>query len=1010
MSSTGKGLGSLVASDVHCHGRPGTLEQVRLLGPVDVVVDGAQRTVRGLRRKAVLATLALHAGEIVSTSRLVDVVWGRDAPAGVANTLQSHVSYLRTLLGNKAAVRAIPPGYVLDLPGDGTDVRAAQRLLREAGRASDPGESVRCLRQALGLWRGRPLADLAGLAPLEEEADHLDVLHVQLQRAVCESGLAVGEHLQLVPELERLATEHPLDEQLCRHLMVALYRSGRQADALAAYQRLRTTLTEELGIDPSQALRELETAILRQDPALDAPAAASPASPALTVRPASVPAQLPPAVPAFAGRDTELASLDALRPAQPGGSGAVVIAALSGTAGVGKTTLAVQWAHRVSGQFPDGQLYVNLRGFDPGGRAVSPGEAVCGFLEALGVAAAGIPAGLDAQVGLYRSLLAGKRILVLLDNARDASQVRPLLPGSPGCLAIVTSRDQLAGLVATDGAWPLALALLTTAEARDLLARRLGESRVAGDPDGVGEIIERCARLPLALAIAAARAAIRPGFPLTAIAAELRQAARPLDSFEGGDRASDVRAVFSWSYQALSPDAARLFRLLGLHPGPDIATPAVASLADVSVARARVLLAELARAHLLSEISPGRYSFHDLLRAYASELAGALDSAEVAEAAVLRVIDHYLHTAHNAATVMEPYVHSVIPDPPLPGTIVGSPAATEEAVDWLTAEHAPLLAAVRLAADLGLCAQTWQLAVAQSRILVRRGLTDVHAKVCETGLAAARRGGDIAGEAHCKYQLAIGQVRAGRLQDIDRQFHEVLRLFEETGDYAGQAMVHGSLTWVSHLQHRPADSLSYALRAQELFVAAGHRPGQAMNLNDIGFAHALLGNYEEGQEYIERSIQAIRELGTPGWEASSWDSLGYVHSKLGNHELAVTCYERSIKLFRSQADPASTAEGLDSLGDAHHLAGDISAAHRAWAHAVRIFDELGHPDADRVRAKLRFRTDATHSGSHSVPWRRPGRRPGSRARDTGSSLRAVRDQPREPGDSGQPGVGAPAGP
>ena len=625
--------------------------QVRLLGPVDAVVDGEARAVRGLRRKAVLAVLALHAGEVVSTGRLTDAVWGQDAPATAVNTLQSHVSYLRTVLGDKGAILARPPGYLLDLCGDGTDVREAERLLRQAARSPEPAAAVRHLHNALNLWRGRPLADVTGVAWLEEQAERLDLLRLRVEQALSEARLAAGEHAELVPELERMAADHPFDERIVEQLMLALYRSGRQADALAVYQRLRTTLDAELGIGPGQALRDLETAILRQDRALDAPALAAATAAAAPLVP--VPAQLPPAVPAFTGRSAELASLDALAGldamvpradgAGPAATAEVAICAVSGTAGVGKTALAVHWAHRVAGRFPGGQLYVNLRGFDPGGAGLDPGQALHGFLEAFGVPPARIPEDLAAQSGLFRSLLAGKRILVLLDNARSAEQVRPLLPGSPGCLAIVTSRDKLAGLVATEGARPLALDLLTAADARDLLARRLGADRVAAEPAAIACIIAACARLPLALTIAAARAATSPTFPLAAIAAELREAASALDPFDAGESATDVRTVFSWSYRALSAPAARMFRLLGLHPGPDVAVTAAASLAAVPPGQARALLAELTRAHLLAEHAPGRYAFHDLLRAYASELASAQECPADRASAVHRLLDHYLH-------------------------------------------------------------------------------------------------------------------------------------------------------------------------------------------------------------------------------------------------------------------------------------------------------------------------------------------------------------------------------
>jgi DNA-binding SARP family transcriptional activator len=404
--------------------------QVRLLGPVDVIVDGESRPVRGLRRGAVLAVLALHRGEVVSTGRLVDVVWGETAPPTVVNTLQAHVSYLRRVLGSKAAIRARPPGYALDPGADSTDVQLAERLLRQGTRSADPVQGARLLETALALWRGRPLADLAGLPWLEEQAERLELLGVQVKLALSEARLASGEHLALVPDLEQLAAERPLDEQVHAQLMLTLYRSGQQADALAAYHRLRVTLDEELGIDPGQELRDLEAAVLRQDPALDAPRLA--ASVPLAPPRVPIPAQLPSALSAFVGRGTELASLDALLPVADEDSSArpaaVIVVALSGTAGVGKTTLAVHWAHRVSARFPGGQLYVNLKGFGPGGEALDPGEAARGFLEAFGVPVIRIPADLPARAGLYRSLLAGKRVLVVLDNARDVERCARCCP------------------------------------------------------------------------------------------------------------------------------------------------------------------------------------------------------------------------------------------------------------------------------------------------------------------------------------------------------------------------------------------------------------------------------------------------------------------------------------------------------------------------------------------------------------------------------------------------------
>ena len=935
----------------------GSIMRVRLLGPVDVMSGGEVRPVSGLRRKAVLATLALQAGEVVSTGRLVESVWAEAAPAA-RNTLQSHVSYLRTVLG-KAAIVARPPGYLLDLGEDGTDVQLAERLLRQGAQSADPGRAAADLREALALWRGRPLADLAGLAWLEQQAERLDLLREQIRHVLSQARLDAGEHRQLIPELEQMAADHPLDEQIHAQLMTALYRGGRQADALAVYQRLRATLADQLGLVPSPALRELETAILRQDAALDASApavslrAAAPSPP-----PVPVPAQLPPPVAAFAGRDAELARLDAILDGQEGhDASAVTISVITGTAGVGKTALAVHWAHRVAPRFPGGQLYVDLRGFGPAGAALDPGQALRGFFEAFAVPPERIPAGLDDQVALYRSLLAGQRMLVVLDNARDARQVRPLLPGSPGCLAIVTSRNHLTGLIAGHGAHPLGLDLLTPEAARELMARRVGAGRAAREPDAVDEIIAGCARLPLALTIAAARAATSPGFPLAVFAADLRETGHALDPFGGDDVATDIRAVFSWSYRSLSPDTARMFRLLGLYPGPDITVCGAASLAGIAPDRARALLAELTRGHLLSEHRPGRYAFHDLLRAYASEQARDRDDDGARRAAVRRLLDHWLHAACAGAALLDPFFAPEPAGPPLPGVLLGAPATAEEALRWFTAEHAALLASVPLAARSGLAGHAWRLAWALSIFLLRRGCWEEQARACQAALDAARRAGDVAGEAHALLLLALGDARSGR-RDASPAFRESLRLLDAVGGYhRSQATGHSSLIWIAERQERYGDMLDHAVRALELSRAAGDQTLEIMSLNDVGYSHARLGNYGPAIAYCGQALAGSRAAGERNWESAAWDSLGYIHHKLGDHQRAVTCYERSLDLCRELADRYNEAGTLDRLGDVHHSAGDARAARWAWTQALRTLDELGHPDSDRVRAKIRVPGD-----------------------------------------------------
>ncbi len=923
--------------------------QVRLLGPVDVVVDGAPRSPSGLRGKAVLAVLALHNGSVVSSERLVDLVWGDTPPATAANTLQVHVSQLRHVLGSRTAIRARAPGYVLDVGDEGTDVAMAENLIGSAARTPDPARRADLLRAALDLWRGRPLIDVAGIAWLDEQARRLEQLRLQATETLVETRLALGEHAQLVAGLEPLIRENPFHEHLHRQLMLALYRSGRQADALAVYRRLRQSLADELGIDPSQPLRDLEAAVLRQDPALHP--ATPPPAPVVPV-----PAQLPLAIHAFAGRAAELAELDALLPdAGNGASGrpsAVVISAVQGTAGVGKTTLAVYWAHRVARQFPDGQLYVNLRGFDATGSVAEPIEALRGFLAAFGVPPARIPVDLDGAAALYRSALAGKRVLVVLDNARHVDQVRPLLPGAPGCMAVVTSRNQLTPLVAAEGAHPLTLGLLAPAEARDLLARRLGLNRVAREPDAVAEIIARCDRLPLGLGIAASHAAVRPEFPLAVLAERLRDAAAALDPFQGGDAATDVRVVFSWSYRALSADAARLFRLLGLHPGPDIAAPAVASLAGLPPPRAQALLTELVQAHLLTEHTPGRYTFHDLLRAYAVERAQDVETTVDVRAAMCRLFDHYLCAAHAAVLVLDPARPPIPLDVPRPGVTPYRPGEHDEALAWFAAEHPVLLAVIDRAASDGFDTCTWKLAWTMTTFFDWSGRWDDLIATQEAALEALRRLGEQAGQAHAHRDIGRTLAQLGRYVEAQTQLGRAVDLYRELGDDGGRARTHHNLGWLWQVQGRYRDALGHSEEALRLFQRVGDRVGQARALNGTGWIHAQLGDYRRSLDCCQQALVLMRELGDRHGQAGAWDSVAFAHHHLGAYRPAVEGYEHALAGYRELGDQLSAAAVLIHLGDTLEATGDLESARDTWRRALQIFEELDQPDAAEAQARL----------------------------------------------------------
>ena len=626
---------------------------LRLLGPVELRSADAWRQPDRPQQRLVLALMALRAGQVVPVGELIGAVWAETPPRSARASMQVLVTRLRRLLagtpGSKLERRG--EGYRLHLEADRLDVHRFRSLAKAGRAAADCRTAVAAFDEALALWRGPALADVPGTAKIEAIRSGLAEEHLSALQDRINAMLGCGLEWEAAAELPGLLARNPLAERLAGMLMVAFYRCGQQADALKVFREVRGRLVADLGIEPGPELQHMHQRILTGDPDLTAPALARvqvlPA-PASAVGPVPaprvqrvVPRQLPTAPSHFAGRAAELQALTKLVNGAGDAGGTVMISAITGTAGVGKTTLAMYWGHQVAGEFPDGQLYVNLRGFGPTGPPVTSAEAIKGFLTAYQVPSAAVPASLDTLAGLYRSLLAGTRTLVVLDNARDVDQVRPLLPASPGCLVLVTSRNQLAGLVANEGARLVTLDVLPEAEAHELLASRLGSSRVKAEHDAVAELARLCAGLPLALGIAATRAASRPDFALTALAAELRDGQGRLDSLDTGDAAGSLREVFSWSHQQLSHSAGRLFRLMSVHPGPDMSVQAAASIAGIAVPDAQRALSELTSASLVAERSPGRYGCHDLLRTYAAEQATDCDGDVEVRAAMHRMLDHY---------------------------------------------------------------------------------------------------------------------------------------------------------------------------------------------------------------------------------------------------------------------------------------------------------------------------------------------------------------------------------
>jgi DNA-binding SARP family transcriptional activator/tetratricopeptide (TPR) repeat protein len=923
--------------------------EFRLLGPVEVRTGDRGLEMGPRQQRAVLAALAVDAGHPVPLDTLVDRVWDEAPPPGARAALYSHITRIRRALESVEVTGEQPVrlvrragGYVLDVDPDRVDLHQFRRLSAAARepRCSDT-DRAGLLGGALGLWRGTPLADLPGQwAERMREGWRQQQLDAAVAWARAE--LALGRPEVVIGPVRDLLAAYPLVEPLVGTLMRALAAAGRDSEALDCYATTRSRLVDELGVEPGPELQAVHRAILRGELAAAAGGAA--------VGP--IPAQLPPDVHGFTGRDDELRELDGLLVAAGDEPSAVVISAVSGTAGVGKTALAVHWAHRIQDRFPDGQLYVNLRGFDPTGSAMAPAEAIRGFLDAFAVPPQRIPLSLEAQAGLYRSLLASRRVLILLDNARNADQVRPLLPGSPGCMVVVTSRNQLPGLVVTEGARPIDLDLMSAGEARDLLSRRLGADRVAAEPEPVHDIINLCVRLPLALAIVAARAATHPGFSLAVLAKELREAHGGLDAFDGDDAITDIRAVFSWSYQTLRSESARVFRLLGLHPGPDVAAPAVASLAGLSLRQARAALAVLARAHLVNEQSPGRFAFHDLLRAYAAELAHDHDPKPDQRRAALREFDHYLHTSHRAALLLNPHRDPIVLPPAQPGVVPADVSDYPRALAWFTAEHPVLIAAVDEAARIGFDTHAWQLAWTLEFFFDRRERWHDWAATQAVALAAARRLADRPAQALAHSGLARAYIRLARSDDAHSHLLLALDLLDELGDRTGQAHAHRDVAWLHEGQGRNQEALRHAQQALDLFQSVEHRTGQARALNAVGWFHAKLGHHQEALRYCQQAVDLQRDIGDHFGQAETWDSLGYAHHRLGQQAEGAACYQHALDLYRAFDDRYNEADTLVALGDIYRATGDSDSARAVWQQAFTILHQLAHPQAHQVRAKL----------------------------------------------------------
>jgi tetratricopeptide (TPR) repeat protein len=709
-------------------------------------------------------------------------------------------------------------------------------------------------------------------------------------------------------------------------------------------------------VSSAEAAGDPEPAGRPQTPAFSV--AALPGVPSPLVPPAQLPADLP----TFAGREAELAAVAGMFSAD-GESPTVAVCAIDGMAGIGKTTFAIHWAHRVKKRFEDGQLYLNLRGFDANAAALEPADALRTLLYSLGVQAGQIPDGQDARAGLYRSVLAGKRVLIVLDNARDVDQVRPLLPGSAGCLVIATSRNPLVGLAMFEGARLLTLKLPSSLTARETLERRLGVDRVAAEPEAAEEIIGLCGRLPLALAIVSGRAAAHPDFTLASIAADLRRTRGRLDGFGAAGVAADARTVFSWSYHHLSEPAGRLFRLLSVQPASDITAAASASLLGTATEEARRLIAELTSTSLISEHQPGRYAFHELTRVYAAELSEATDTSDERHEALTRQLDHYLQSSYAAHVELRPHREPITPDPPRPGVTPERFADYESAMSWFAAERHVINALVALAAGSDFGFPAWQLALTMQQFCQWRGLFHDWKQVMEVALRAAERDADLPGQGHVLRSLAGASFYLNRLDESVGYLERAQAAYTAVGYTTEHAYLHSSFAEVFTRQGRLPLAIEHNHKALELYQEVGYRRGEARAIADIGETLSALGDDEEAVTYLERGITLAQEVRKPHQEGKVRKDLGIVLAKLGQLDSAIGQFRQALVLIRSVGSLQLEAETLLPLGDALAAQGRADEARDAWRQASSILSAFGPPlNAEANNRLLRYAEPLAVSG------------------------------------------------
>ena len=929
-----------------------------LLGPL-IVADSAGDpiAIAGPRLRVLLAALLLHANVPVPADELAEMVWDGTPPPSAAVTLRSYVKRLRSAVDpGTAQIAATDPGYVIRVEQAELDVLEFEALCRKARttlKASEWADAFAAATGALGLWRAAPLLDVPGEVLRRQFVPRLEGLRLQVLEDRFDAGLRLGHRQELIPQLLDMVARHPLQERFHAQLMLALASTGRRAQALRAYQQARRVLVDELGIEPGQELRDIHQQILA-DEAVQMPGRADsiwPGEvPGTTVARVLggqaaggpklvVPQELPAPVAHFAGRAAELAELTALLDQSTRQApGALVISAIDGTGGVGKTALAVHWAHQIAGQFPDGQLYVNLRGYDPD-QPVTPADALARFLRALGVPGQDIPPDEEERAARYRSQLARKRMLIVLDNARSAEQVRPLLPGAPSCVVVVTSRDSLAGLAARDGAARLDLDLMPLPDAAGLLRALIGP-RADADPEATVLLAQQCSRLPLALRVAAELASTRPDVPLARLTDELADQQQRLNLLDaGGDPRTAIRAVFSWSYRHLDAFPARAFRLASLHPGPDFTPHAVAALISATLDHTRRLLDQLARAHLIQQASPDRYGLHDLLRAYARELAAARHDDQ--HAALTRLLDYYLHTAATAMDTLYPaerHRRPRIPPAATPAPPVTDPAAARA---WLDTERANLVAITAHAATHGWPAHATQLADTLFRYLAAGSHFQEAITIYTHARTTARQTDDAAAEATGLDHLAGVYFQQSRYQQATDHLEQALTLFRQIGDHGREAGTLANLGLIHFVEGRYQEASTLNAQALDTYREAGDLSGEMRCLLNLGSTEERQGRYQQSARHHQQALAIAQKLDDRYAECTALISLGEVLMRQDDHQQAAGYLGQALTLCHETNNRSQQAYALTRTGDVLLRQGRPRDACDHLQEAVALYREIG---------------------------------------------------------------------